>query len=203
MPIARVFDTLSIYGLSAYVNDFNILGRTYRVTAQGRHAPTGAPCATSATQDAQCQGEMVPLGSVRDLLRHHTGPLSRGAQQSLSRRPGMQGGAARLLLGQASPPSRVWPPRSRRRASASMSGPRSLPGKVWPATPAIWRSSGGGVRVPVLAALYESWLAAAVILIVPMCCAGAMVGVTWRGLDNNILVRSAWWCWSASPPRTR
>ena len=34
VPIARVFETLSIYMGSAYVNDFNILGRTYRVTAQ-------------------------------------------------------------------------------------------------------------------------------------------------------------------------
>ena len=34
MPIARVFETLSAYMGSAYVNDFNILGRTYRVTVQ-------------------------------------------------------------------------------------------------------------------------------------------------------------------------
>ncbi|MET0640295.1 MAG: efflux RND transporter permease subunit, partial [Hyphomicrobium sp.] len=35
VPISRVFDTLSVYMGSAFVNDFNILGRTYRVTAQG------------------------------------------------------------------------------------------------------------------------------------------------------------------------
>ena len=30
----RVFETLSVYMGSAFVNDFNMLGRTYRVTAQ-------------------------------------------------------------------------------------------------------------------------------------------------------------------------
>ena len=40
-----------------------------------------------------------------------------------------------------------------------------------------------------LAALYESWLLPlAVILIVPMCVLAAMIGVTYRGLDRNILV---------------
>ena len=40
-----------------------------------------------------------------------------------------------------------------------------------------------------LSALYESWLLPlAVILIVPMCILAAMIGVTLRGLDRNILV---------------
>jgi multidrug efflux pump subunit AcrB len=40
-----------------------------------------------------------------------------------------------------------------------------------------------------LAALYESWLLPlAVILIVPMCILAAMMGVTYRNLDRNILV---------------
>ena len=34
VPITRFFDTLSTYMGSTFVNDFNILGRTYRVTAQ-------------------------------------------------------------------------------------------------------------------------------------------------------------------------
>ena len=34
VPITRFFDTLSSYMGSAYVNDFNVLGRTYRVYAQ-------------------------------------------------------------------------------------------------------------------------------------------------------------------------
>ena len=48
VPITRVFETLSVYMGSAYVNDFNILGRTYRVTAQADN-PYRLTCATSRT----------------------------------------------------------------------------------------------------------------------------------------------------------
>ena len=34
VPISRVFEAISVYIGSAFVNDFNLLGRTYRVTAQ-------------------------------------------------------------------------------------------------------------------------------------------------------------------------
>ncbi len=34
VPISRVFNALSVYMGSAYINDFNLLGRTYQVTAQ-------------------------------------------------------------------------------------------------------------------------------------------------------------------------
>ncbi len=34
VPVNNVFDALQIYLGSVYVNDFNFLGRTYRVTAQ-------------------------------------------------------------------------------------------------------------------------------------------------------------------------
>src|SRR3546814_2411428 len=34
VPPSRVFEALQVYLGSAYVNDFNLLGRTYRVTAQ-------------------------------------------------------------------------------------------------------------------------------------------------------------------------
>ena len=41
-----------------------------------------------------------------------------------------------------------------------------------------------------LAALYESWLLPlAVVLIVPMCLLAAILGVSLRGMDNNILVQ--------------
>ena len=34
VPLNNLFDTLQVYLGSAYVNDFNMFGRTYRVTAQ-------------------------------------------------------------------------------------------------------------------------------------------------------------------------
>jgi HAE1 family hydrophobic/amphiphilic exporter-1 len=42
----------------------------------------------------------------------------------------------------------------------------------------------------VLAALYESWsLPLAILLIVPMSVLSALLGVMWRGMDNNILTQ--------------
>ena len=36
VPVSNVFDTLNVYLGSSYVNDFNYLGRTYRVHGAGR-----------------------------------------------------------------------------------------------------------------------------------------------------------------------
>ena len=47
VPANRVFETLQVYLGSAYVNDFNYLGRTYRVTAQA-DAPFRDDIATSS-----------------------------------------------------------------------------------------------------------------------------------------------------------
>ena len=57
----------------------------------------------------------------------------------------------------------------------------------------------------VLAAQYESWsLPLAVILVVPMCLlcsvAGVVAGAAWTSTSSR---RSASWCWSAWPARTR
>ena len=46
VPADKVFEALQVYLGSAYVNDFNYLGRTYRVTAQA-DGRSGRPSATS------------------------------------------------------------------------------------------------------------------------------------------------------------
>src|SRR3546814_2981430 len=64
VPPERVFEALQVYLGSAFVNDFNLLGRTYRVTAQA-----DAPFRQSVSDIANLQtrsnsGAMVPIGSV-------------------------------------------------------------------------------------------------------------------------------------------
>ena len=49
VPIDRVFQALSVYMGSAYVNDFNLLGRTYQVSAQADNPFRAEPCAMSRT----------------------------------------------------------------------------------------------------------------------------------------------------------
>ncbi|MGH6909753.1 MAG: efflux RND transporter permease subunit, partial [Phenylobacterium sp.] len=73
VPPERVFEALSIYLGSAFVNDFNYLGRTYQVTAQA-----DAPYRNEAADIARLQtrsdsGAMVPLGSIAT-IRDDSGP---------------------------------------------------------------------------------------------------------------------------------
>ena len=64
VPISRVFNTLSIYMGSAFVNDFNILGRTYRVTAQADNAYRLSLRDVANLKARNVTGEMVPIGAV-------------------------------------------------------------------------------------------------------------------------------------------
>ena len=66
--LTDVFDTLQVYLGSAYVNDFNLFGRTYSVYAQA-DAPFRDDIGDVARlQVRNTQGELVPLGSVVELV---------------------------------------------------------------------------------------------------------------------------------------
>ena len=73
VPIENVNAAVETYFGSAYVNDFNILGRTYRVTAQA-DLPFRRDTADLARLRTKNEaGEMVLLGSVMD-FRDTAGP---------------------------------------------------------------------------------------------------------------------------------
>ncbi|WP_424360124.1 efflux RND transporter permease subunit [Methylocystis parvus] len=73
VPISRVFETMSIYLGSVFVNDFNILGRTYRVTAQADNPYRLSLRDVSNLKTRNVDGDMVPIGSVAT-FRDTTGP---------------------------------------------------------------------------------------------------------------------------------
>ncbi len=73
VPIARVFETLSAYMGSAYINDFNILGRTYRVTVQADNPYRLTLRDVENLKTRSVSGEMVPIGAVAT-FRDITGP---------------------------------------------------------------------------------------------------------------------------------
>src|SRR3546814_1362821 len=96
----QVFETLEVYLGSAFVNDFNLLGRTYRVTAQadGNFRQDVSDVADLRTRNSQ--GEMVPLGSIAS-FEDRTGPyrvsrynLYPAAEIQGSTAPGASSGAA-------------------------------------------------------------------------------------------------------------
>src|ERR1700681_667905 len=73
VPITGFFDTLSTYMGSTFVNDFNILGRTYRVTAQADNPFRLSVRDVQNLRTRSASGDMVPLGSVAT-FRDITGP---------------------------------------------------------------------------------------------------------------------------------
>ena len=65
--------SLEVYSGSQYVNDFNFLGRTYRVTAQADGQFRQDLHAISQLKTRNANGDMVPLGSVA-AFSNITGP---------------------------------------------------------------------------------------------------------------------------------
>ncbi|HYD04456.1 MAG TPA: multidrug efflux RND transporter permease subunit, partial [Reyranella sp.] len=188
VPIANVFQTLSVYMGSAYVNDFNILGRTYRVTAQADNPYRLTVRDVANLKTRSTSGEMVPIGSVAT-FSDTTGPyrvarynLYPAAEVQVALLPGFSSGQG--IAAMEGLASKVLP---------------SGFGFEWTEI-ALQEKLAGNTAIMafglavlfvflLLAALYESWLLPlAVILIVPMCILAAMVGVNLRGLDRNILV---------------
>jgi HAE1 family hydrophobic/amphiphilic exporter-1 len=74
VPINRVFEAFSIYMGSIFVNDFNILGRTYRVTAQADNAYRLNLQDIANLKTRSASGEMVPIGATAT-FNDTTGPF--------------------------------------------------------------------------------------------------------------------------------
>jgi hydrophobe/amphiphile efflux-1 (HAE1) family protein len=189
VPPERVFEALQVYLGSAFVNDFNLLGRTYRVTAQA-DAPfrnTTADIANLKTRSNT--GEMVPIGSV-STFRDKTGPY-RVVRYNLFPAVEVDGDTAK---GSSSGQSLV---------AMEKLADSTLPtgyAHEWTGIAFQQKSAGSTAGLVfamavlfvflVLAAQYESLtLPLAIILIVPMCLLAAMTGVNLRGMDNNVLTQ--------------
>lgn len=189
VPADRLLETLEIYLGSAYVNDFNFLGRTYRVTAQVDEEFRDDPSDILELRARSTTGAMIPLGTVAKLERK-TGP-HRLPRYNLYDAAEMFGAAA--------------PGVSNSEALAAMEdlAAKTLPEGFtieWTELALQEKLAGNTAMLVfalavvfvflVLSALYESWLLPlAVILIVPMCLLTAILGVNLRGMDNNIMVQ--------------
>jgi hydrophobe/amphiphile efflux-1 (HAE1) family protein len=182
-----VFQTLEVYLGSQYVNDFNFLGRTYRVTAQADGQFRQDLHAIAQLKTRNASGEMVPLGSVAS-FRDITGPyrvqhfnLYPAAAVQGSTKPGYSTGygleTMERLAGEFLPEgySFQWTELAYQEKQAGST--------------ALFVFGAAVVFVfLLLAAQYESWgLPLAVILIVPMCLLAAVSGLLLRGMDVNIL----------------
>ncbi len=73
LSLPEVFNTLQIYLGSLYVNDFNLFGRTFRVTLQAERDARAKPEDLSQLYVRNNVGKMVPLGTLGQ-LRSVVGP---------------------------------------------------------------------------------------------------------------------------------
>jgi multidrug efflux pump len=184
-----VFTTLEVYIGSQYVNDFNFLGRTYRVTAQADGQFRQDLHAISELKTRNAKGEMVPLGSVAS-FRDITGPY-RVEHFNLFPSAAVQGGTAPGFstgygLAAMEKIAKQLLPEGYSYQWTEIAYQEQLAGNT-----AIFVFAASVVFVfLLLSAQYESWsLPLAVILIVPMCLLAAVSGLLLRGMDVNILAQ--------------
>ncbi len=189
VPLTNIFDTMQVYLGSIYVNDINLFGRVYRVTAQAEGGYRQRADDILKLRTRSANGATVPLGSVVT-IKDETGPdrvvrynLFPAVEVSGDSIPGFSSGQAIAAM-------------------------EKLAGQILPAgigyewTDLAYQEVNQGSAAVfifplcvlfvfmILASLYESWsLPLAIILIVPMCLLSALAGLWLRGMDNNILTQ--------------
>lgn len=189
VTVDQVSETLEVYLGSSYVNDFNYLGRTYRVTAQADGNFRTDLGAVSNLKTRNSRGQMVPIGSVAS-FKSITGAyrvprynLYPSAEVQGATLPGYSSGYALEVM-------------------AKLAAERLPDGFGFEWTELALQellAGNSGILVfaasvlfvfLVLAAQYESWsLPLSVILIVPMCLLAAVSGLQLRGIPINILAQ--------------
>jgi len=189
VPVERVLEALEVFLGSAYVNDFNFLGRTFQVTAQADGEYRDEPVDITKLRARSTTGAMVPIGSVAtftDITGPHRVPrynLYRAAEVQGAVAPGVSTGEAIQRVEEIA--AEVLPDGFGIEWT-ELALQEKLAGNT-----AIFAFGLAVVFVfLLLAAMYESWLLPlAVILIVPMCLLASIVGIGLRGMDSNILVQ--------------
>ncbi len=186
LSLADVFSTLSVNLGSAYVNDFNKFGRTWQVDLQADSAFRYRSDQVKLLQVRNASGDMIPLGSVLKVdesigpdrvIRYNLYPA---AAVNGANAPGVSTGEAMAVV----------------EDMIRQKQPQGI-GIEWTALSFQEQRASGTAGLVfalalvvvylILAALYESWtIPLAVILSIPLAVLGAMLGLMWRGMDNNI-----------------
>ena len=190
LPTDRLSEMLEIYLGSRYVNDINLLGRTYQVRAQADPAFRLDAEQLAGLRTRTDAGHMVPLGAVATIEtrtgadrvpRYNLFPTAAVIGASV---PTVSSGDAIALVEEV----------------ADQVLPQGF-GIEWTDLSYQETITEDGTILfvlsivfvfLVLAAQYESWsLPFAVILIVPTVLLSALGGVVWMGMDNNLLTQVA------------
>jgi len=189
VPIANIFEALSTNLGATYVNDFNTFGRVYQVRAQADDEFRRDPADILGLKVRSSTGALVPLGTLveiqdragPDLVQRYNQLVSVPVQGTPL--PGVSTGEALEVMEEVA--AEVLPQ-----------------GTTFEWTELAYQEKTAGdaaiyifalavaFAFLVLAAQYESWvLPMAIILIVPTSIFAALIGVSLRGMDNNILTQ--------------
>jgi hydrophobe/amphiphile efflux-1 (HAE1) family protein len=185
IPISDIFGALQTFLGGNYINDFNLFGRTFRVTAEAEATARTLPEAVNTLYVRTQAGDMVPLSSLV-AINPTRGPayierynVFRAVTINGTPAAGFSQGDAILAMQELV---------------------KSLPGNLdyfW--TGSVYQQQQAGSQAPyifamalvfvflVLAAQYESWIVPfAVILCIPFAVFGAFVGLSARSMANDI-----------------
>jgi len=189
VPVTSIFEAMRVFMGSAYVNDFNMFGRTYHVTAQADGDYRLDAESVAKIRVRSTDGAMVPLGSLvtfKEIVGPERVPrynLFPSAEVNGVAQPGVSSGQALEIMRELSrdklPPGVTfeWTDLSYQEAKVGRTGYY------------IFVLSVVFVFLA-LSAQYESWsLPLAIMLIVPMCLFSAAFGVWLHGRDINILTQ--------------
>ena len=189
VSITDVFNALQVYLGSLYINDFNFLGRTYRVLAQADSSFRARAQDIADLKTRNRAGNMLPLGSVID-VKDVTGP-DRINRYNLYQSAEINGAAAPgISTGQAID------------AMEHLASQTLPQGYNYEWTELAYQEKLAGNTALFIfplcilfvflthSAEYESFaLSSAIILIVPMCLLCGIAGVALRHMDNNIFTQ--------------
>lgn len=185
-PLPSVFETLQVNLGSAYVNDFTLFGRIFKVTAQADAPFRADPEAIRRLEVRGGAGQMIPLGSLAS-VEETFGP------QTVTRfnlYPSVK------ILGQPNAGFSSGEAITIMEDMAKEKLPDTL-GFNWSELSYQEKVAAGGTTAIfvfaillvylVLAAQYESWtIPISVVLSVPTALLGAYLAISWRGMENNV-----------------
>jgi hydrophobe/amphiphile efflux-1 (HAE1) family protein len=189
VSLSDLNEALQVYLGSAYVNDFNLFGRTYQVTAQADAQFRKDPSDVARIKIRNQNGDMVPLGALVKVIK--TGGADRVQRYNLyysadingNTLPGVSSGQ---MIEKVERLAKEHLPSGFAIEWTDLTYQQILAGDtlfyIFPLCVVF--------VFLVLSAQYESWsMPMAIILIVPMCLLSAIGGVWLRSQDNNIFTQ--------------
>ena len=189
VPLGTIFDTLQTALGSAYVNDFNLFGRTFQVNTQAESKYRQTAEDIGRLEVRNRDGNMVPLSTLVT-IRDEVG------SERVNRYNMYESATINGFPGQGASSGEAMAVMDQVAADKLPSGM----GAEWTALSFQERRVGNqGLLIfalaiilvyLILAAQYESWTAPlSVILSIPLVVLGAVVALNLTGLDNNVFTQ--------------